>query len=349
MNIMVVDDEKIQVESIRRGLRSRDFDVVEALNGEEALMHLNDENIGVEMVITDYAMPGMSGLDLLQRIRAKDPDLPVIIMTGYGDKDLVINAMRNDCDSFLEKPFTLDILMGEIDRIIPKANWRKKSREFSEDILEFVHQINNPLLSISAGAELSLLDLEKDNTDILKNRIARIIKATEMITEINRKIMNLGHGLRNNFEDLNINGLLDDCILMFDDMLKLKGIALKKMLYHEEVPVSGNRFEMEQVFKNLVLNAIESMEGMPEKCLEIGSDLDRDSGFLSVHIEDTGCGIPEGAFAKIFRPYFTTKKKGTGLGLAVIKDILEKHQGMIEVKSVAGRGTRFDVRLKASA
>jgi signal transduction histidine kinase len=83
---------------------------------------------------------------------------------------------------------------------------KKKSRDFSEEILEFVHQINNPLFSISAGAELSLFDLEKEDTDALKDRITRIIKATEKITEINRKIRDLGQGMRENIEDLYIRG-----------------------------------------------------------------------------------------------------------------------------------------------
>jgi signal transduction histidine kinase len=346
---MVVDDEIIQIESIGRGLRSRKIDVVEALSGEEALMHFNDKNNRIEMILTDYAMPGMNGLDLLRRIREKDRDLPVIIMTGYGDKNLVINAMRSACDSFIEKPFTLEILMDEINRVMPKVLRKKKSRDFSEDILEFVHQINNPLFSISAGAELSLFDLEKEDTGALKDRITRIIKATEKITEINRKIRDLGQGMRENTEDLYISGLLNDCILMFEDMLNLKQVSVKNKLQNDGIRVSGVRFEMEQVFKNLILNAIEAMDGMLEKNLEIGSHLDPDSGFLSVYMKDTGCGIPARALERIFSPYFTTKENGTGLGLAVIKGILEKHQGMIDVKSVVGQGTRFDIRLKVNA
>ena len=159
----------------------------------------------------------------------------------------------------------------------------------------------------------------------------------------------LGRETQGNFEDMEINDLLDDCIQMFDDMLKLKQVSVEKKLHDDGILVTGNRFEMEQVFKNLILNAIDSMDEMPEKRLRIVSEPDKDSRFISVHIEDTGCGIPEEAFERIFRPYFTTKEKGTGLGLAVIKGIVDKHKGMIGVKSVVGQGTRFDVTLKVSA
>ncbi len=348
MNIMVVDDEKVQIESLRRGLKSKRFDVVEALNGDEAMKCLSDENGSIDMVITDYAIPGMNGIDLLRKIREKNNSLPVIMMTAYGEKDLVIDAMRNHCDSFIEKPFTLEMLMNEIDRTMLKAIENKNSRELSQVIPEFVHQINNPLFSISAGAELAICDLERDNTDALRDRMTRIIKATEKITEINQEMRGLGRDTRCCFEDMDINGLLGDCIEMFDDMLKLKQISVEIMLHDGGILVSGNRFEMEQVFKNLILNAIDAMDETPEKSMRITSELDKDSRFISVHIEDTGCGIPEASLERVFKPYFTTKVKGTGLGLAVIKGIVDKHQGMIDVKSVVGQGTKFDVTLKVS-
>ena len=348
MNIMVVDDEKVQIESLKRGLRSKRFDVVEALNGDEAMKCLDDENGSIDMVITDYAMPGMNGIELLRKIREKNDALPVIMMTAYGEKDLVIDAMRNSCDSFIEKPFTLEMLMNEIDRNMLKAMENKNSRELSQVIPEFVHQINNPLFSISAGAELAICDLETDNTDAVRDRMTRIIKATEKITEINREMRNFGPDAKSRFEDMDVNGLLGDCIEMFDDMLKLKQVSVEKNLHDDVVLVSGNRFEMEQVFKNLILNAIDAMDEVPEKRLKIGSELDKDSRFISVHIEDTGCGIPEESLDRVFKPYFTTKEKGTGLGLAVIKGIVNKHKGMIDVESVVGQGTTFDVTLKVS-
>ena len=348
MNILVVDDERVQVETLRRGLRSKKWGVVEALSGEEAIKHLNDENAGIDMVITDYAMPGMNGIDLLRRIREKDGAIPVIIMTAYGEKELVIDAMRHQCDSFIEKPFTLEILMNEIDRVMLKAMEKKNHRELSQVIPEFVHQINNPLFSISAGAELALYDLENNNTEALKGRMNRIINATEKITEINQEMRDLGRKGPDDFTDMDINGLLGGCIEMFDDMLKLKEVSVEKKFHDDGVMVLGKRFEMEQVFKNLILNAIDAMDGMQEKRLRIVSEVNKDPRLICVRIEDTGCGIPEETLERIFRPYFTTKEKGTGLGLAVIKGIVEKHKGMIDVESVVGQGTRFDVSLKVS-
>jgi len=115
--ILLVDDEPAQLKSLGIGLLRHGYHIVEALDGQAALHRLDDFRGEIEMVITDYAMPGIDGLDLLQRIRRKFLSIPVILITGHGDKSLVIEAIRNRCDSFIEKPFTMETLMLEIRRI----------------------------------------------------------------------------------------------------------------------------------------------------------------------------------------------------------------------------------------
>jgi len=118
MNVLVVDDDIVQLETLRRGLRSRGYKVFEALNADEALKQFgHPKDSKIELVLSDYIMPGMNGMDLLRKIRQDYGSLPFIIMTAYGEKDLVMEALRNRCDSFIEKPFTLDQLMDEIDRV----------------------------------------------------------------------------------------------------------------------------------------------------------------------------------------------------------------------------------------
>ncbi len=118
MNVLIVDDDIVQLETLRRGLRSRGHKVLEALNADEALKQFGrPKHTQIDLVLSDYIMPGMNGLDLLKRIRQDYSSLPFIIMTAYGEKDLVIEALRNRCDSFIEKPFTLDQLMDEVDRV----------------------------------------------------------------------------------------------------------------------------------------------------------------------------------------------------------------------------------------
>jgi DNA-binding NtrC family response regulator len=120
MNILVVDDEVVQLESLNRGLRSKGCRVLKVLSAREALDLLDKDAGSIDMIITDYAMPLMNGLELLDDVRRNHGDLPVIMMTAYGCKDLVIEALHHQCSGFIEKPFTLDQLMHEIERVQAK-------------------------------------------------------------------------------------------------------------------------------------------------------------------------------------------------------------------------------------
>ncbi|UCE75222.1 MAG: response regulator [Methanomassiliicoccales archaeon] len=118
MNILVVDDDALQLETLRRGLKNKGYQVLEALSGKEAVKCFARSNMAkIDLVLSDYLMPGMNGIELVKKIRQNYGSLPVILMTAYGEKELVIEALRNRCDSFIEKPFTLDQLMQEIERV----------------------------------------------------------------------------------------------------------------------------------------------------------------------------------------------------------------------------------------
>jgi CheY-like chemotaxis protein len=120
LTILIVDDEAVSLESLRRGLKSKGYQVLEALSAQHALDLLRQDGIRVDVVLTDYAMPEMDGMELVRQIRERHGNLAVIMMTAYGQKELDMDALRDHCDSFIEKPFTLDRLLIEIERA--KAN-----------------------------------------------------------------------------------------------------------------------------------------------------------------------------------------------------------------------------------
>lgn len=355
MKAIVVDDEIVQVESLRRGLSSRGYQVVEALNAKEALKHLNgDNNIGlagednnIDLVITDYAMPGMNGIEFLKELRKRYRSLAVIMMTAYGEKAIVIEALRNHCDGFIEKPFTLDQLICEIERTKVNLLQNSDSHQLSELLPKLVHQINNPLMSIMANAEIGSLQVDdpEDNPEEVKNSLSMIVEATIKIREINRRILILGRGIEGTSERVNLKAILDDCLSMFKGLITLKDISVEKELNAAHLYVEGNWFGLEQVFNNLILNAIDSMDGRLEKRLTIGVEMHRAASSVSVNIQDTGCGLSPESVDKIFETYFTSKKNGTGLGLPVVKEIIERHKGKIHIDSQVGKGSTFRVDL----
>jgi DNA-binding NtrC family response regulator len=117
VNVLIVDDEVVQIECLRRGVMTKGFGVIEAINAEEALRHLDVQGNRIGLVLTDYAMPGMNGIELLKTIRIQHATLPIILMTAYSDKRGVIDSLCNPRNGFLLKPFTLVELLREIEKV----------------------------------------------------------------------------------------------------------------------------------------------------------------------------------------------------------------------------------------
>ena len=123
MNILVVDDDVIWLQTLKRGLRTRGYQTLEALDANEALEKLSNPNTpAIDLVLTDYLMSEINGIELLKEIRMNYGGyLPVIIMTAYAENSLLIEAFRNHCNGFIEKSSTLEQLMQEINRVMKKA------------------------------------------------------------------------------------------------------------------------------------------------------------------------------------------------------------------------------------
>ena len=122
MNILIVDNNAVWLETLKRGLNISGHEVMEAMSANEAMMNLSNQNTpGIDLVLTDYVMPEMNGIELLKEIRTNFGSLPVIIMTAYAENALLIDAFRNHCNGFIEKSFTLDQLMQEINKVTKKS------------------------------------------------------------------------------------------------------------------------------------------------------------------------------------------------------------------------------------
>lgn len=117
MNLLVVDDEVIQLMSLKRGLKNLGHEVIPFTRAEAAIDFLMDGSKKIDILLTDYSMPGMNGMELIKKVRSTDKTLPIIIMTAYGEKELILEALRHRCDGYLNKPFSLENLEQEIERV----------------------------------------------------------------------------------------------------------------------------------------------------------------------------------------------------------------------------------------
>jgi PAS domain S-box-containing protein len=203
------------------------------------------------------------------------------------------------------------------------------------------HEVNNPLEAIKNS--LYLLQTSKDeasNTRFLD--VAR--RETERVSHIIRQM--LGFARRSGeAEWISVNQLLEETLVLVEKKLKQSGVLIVRKLDENLPRVRARADQLRQVFLNLVLNAQQSIQGRGEITLKTSANTQALQPSISVEISDTGHGISEEEVQRIFEPFFSTRKKGTGLGLWVTQDIVRQHGGRIEVTSTKGKGTTFSVIL----
>ncbi|NOY52930.1 MAG: response regulator [Deltaproteobacteria bacterium] len=213
---------------------------------------------------------------------------------------------------------------------------------------KIAHEINNPLHVISANAQLGLMVI--DDKEKVRSCLHKVFNETDRIEHLTRQLMDVARPTELNIRELSVVDLLENALLFLRDVGEIKRLEVHKE-YSERLPkIHADQAQMEQVFRNLILNASQAMEESAEKCLTVAVRPAEDSDFIEVLISDTGCGIPEEYREQIFEPFFTTKKvgKGNGLGMPIIRGIVQRHQGRIEVESEVGAGSTFHIFLRVN-
>lgn len=201
------------------------------------------------------------------------------------------------------------------------------------------HEIRNPLEAISGAVELidpevrsplarEYLGVIREEIGILNNYLKEVLDVAK--SELSRP----------SFTDLSV--LVQETLLLVSPMVRKRGVNLSLEVPHSPLSLCWvDRSQLKRVFLNIIINAIEaSREGM-----EVQVRVEEKEGGVWVRVRDFGCGIPEEILPKVFDPYFTTKEEGTGLGLSLSKQIVERHGGLMGISSRVGSGTEVWVRL----
>jgi len=205
------------------------------------------------------------------------------------------------------------------------------------------HEINNPLMVILGRTELMLM--EEDLPERLRDNLDTIRAETERIANIVAGLLTFARKSRQDkIEPVNVNEVVERTLMLSEHQLVVANVRVVKELAPDLPTIQANAGQLQQVFMNLIINAYHAMPKGGELTVRTGT-LPEDRVF--VEIQDTGVGISQENLDRIFDPFFTTKEegKGTGLGLAVSRNIIEAHGGLIGVESEVGSGTTFRVVL----
>jgi len=206
-----------------------------------------------------------------------------------------------------------------------------------------VHEINNPLdgiINCIRTVRSGKLDAERE-----KEYLAMAEQELFRVTTLTKRLLGLARDNPPALADVDLNELVEKSLFFVDYRRTQSGVKLKRDLAKNPPVVRADQTTILQIVVNLLQNAIESMPG--GGILTVTTEADKE--WVRLSVSDTGCGISAENLSRIFYPFFTTKHgTGTGLGLAISQSIAEQHQGGIAVRSEAGRGSVFTLRLPRS-
>lgn len=218
-----------------------------------------------------------------------------------------------------------------------------------------IHDFNNLLSGIMGYA--SLLEKKIADNPKVKKYVSTIINSSERASTLINQLLNFSRKKMAEKEIININDLIKESLDFL--AMNLKVINLDIQLYQSQILLRADKTKISQVLINLIINARDALENVPQPILRIKTDLVDisnqsnllDGQYALIEISDNGSGISQENLNKIFEPFFTTKGqgRGTGLGLAIVREIIRDYNGQIEVDSKTGRGTLFKILLPVIA
>jgi nitrogen fixation/metabolism regulation signal transduction histidine kinase len=249
------------------------------------------------------------------------------------EKDDEIGALVKDYNQKLEE---LEFTAQQLAKSEREMAWREMAKQVA-------HEIKNPLTPMKLSVQQLLRTYNPDDPksgDKLQSVANSIIEQIDALTKIANEFSTFAKMPNPNEEKIELLSLIDGVKELFigtDESLITIETSLKELF------INGDKDQFVRVFNNLIKNALQAIPAEREGRIVISIEKELQRTVIS--IKDNGVGIAEDKRSKIFVPYFTTKSTGTGLGLAMVKQIIENHQGTIDFESADGEGTTFTIRL----
>jgi len=323
------------------------------------------EKGGVDLVLSDFSLPAFDGLSAVEMVRTRWPDLPVILVSGSLGEERAIDSLKSGATDYVLKA-RLSRLVPAVRRAMNEVRERAEHKSLEAQFIEaqkmevigqlaggVAHDFNNILAVIMGYSDLILSDLEPDSP--LRKYMEEIRHSSERAAGLTRQLLVFSR--KQNVEPVVLD--LNDAVNETDKMLRRlidENIAMTIVAGKETGRIQADAGHVTQVLMNLVVNARDAMPNGGKLTIAIGNViLDENDAcdhpgiaagdYVMLSVTDTGTGMTDAVKAHIFEAFFTTKTagKGTGLGLATCRTIVQQSGGHIEVQSELGKGTTFKI------
>ncbi len=347
IRVLLVDDNPLDRGMVKRELRKEFSSVVvhEATNDEE----LNQMLVGFQfdLVITDFQIRWTDGLEVLNRIRERLPDCPVVMFTATGSEEIAVQAMRAGLDDYVVKnPDQMMRLRAALRSAILHRQMLQRIARLESDLAHLnrittmgemvtvlAHEVNQPLSAISNYANVCARQLMNDeNADSqLREAIQRIESQARRAGEIVNRLKRFVNPQPTRTTPSDLNQLVRDVVVMLEPHTRHRQIDVTLQLDNRLVDVPVDALQMQQVLVNLMTNAIQAIadSASPRRTIEIQTT--RKEDFAEILVRDSGPGIDPAVKPRLFQAYATTKTDGLGMGLNISRRLIEAQGGTIRL------------------
>ncbi len=369
-HILVVDDEEsVEIlfqQYFRKERKKKELVLHYANSGKKAIKVL-EQHPDISVILTDITMPGMDGLQLLAHVKEHWPLVPVVMMTAYPDEDMMKTrtAMNSGAFDYLEKPLQMEtvtaaIVAAEKEKRVRQADSERMKLEWYQ---RSGHQTINHVSAMKWKAQLG----EKVINQFLSTKVGQesVTVPSKFLIEQKELLMSLAElatisirplqqvalmdrqqlpNIKLRTSDIDLVFILQKTVMHLENFATAKGLELR-LETPENCTIQADEIWIAELFHNLVQNAVKFTEEG-----QVVITLSEESSFVVVTIRDSGPGIPEDKIEFIFDHGAQAGDKeqnsqGTGIGLSLVKNVLDLHGGLIRVDSKLAIGSTFTVML----
>jgi signal transduction histidine kinase len=337
-------------------LKSGAYKVTTATNGRRGLDLVKE--FQPDLIYVDLKMPGISGIEVIEKIREADPTIVVIVITGFATVSSAVDAMKNGAYDFLPKPFTPDefrlITQRGLDKrrlILETIQLRREKEMLREQFAAIVsHELKAPLGAVQQNLYVLVSELSNQLNEDQKARFGRMqTNISDLINLILTWLRVLSVDvmkIRENFKPASIFTIITKATESVIPHANRKDVEITSSIKEPLSLVNGDEGTLVESVVNILGNAI--------KYSRTGSQIiiraEEIENNIVISIADTGIGISKEDLPYIFNDFYTGKdgqriEKSSGLGLAITRRIIEAHNGSVSVESELGKGSTFTIRL----
>jgi signal transduction histidine kinase len=336
-----------------------DYDVSIATSGPEAIEIANA--LRPQLILLDVMMPGMNGYEVCKMLKSNPEtnNIPVIFITAKCSSEDETKGFDVGGIDYIKKPFKLSTVTVRVKNHIQLKLYQDKLNELvAEKTGQLIHsdrlatlgtlssmvahEIKNPLFFISGNAEMTKHFIENNNSKKAIDKIEKILDGTKRISRIIEALKGYSKPMSDARKEHRLLKIIQDSRTILNYKFLKKNVSLNLSSIDDNQTIFCNLQKMSQVFVNIFVNSIDSFNG-DNGTINLAIETTNDR--LIIKISDNGTGIPEEKQPKIFEPFISTKTdgNGTGLGLYIVKHIIEEHNGFICLDHSDINGTQFSI------